>query len=188
MLGYLPLALGLLGLASYKPEAFGMRAAAPSGNALRKRGASAAANPAANAKRSTLPQGVARPQGPKPNPPPVPAPQDPAEQAAVNAAVHAAIKEEAARGNPAAMTPASPIDAAHDPTPDPWAQEQRTPKQAAAQLRVFLHATKRCGTKTDRPDEVKSAQADMRVKPVDGIVGPSTRAAAKKLGVTLPNR
>lgn len=67
---------------------------------------------------------------------------------------------------------------------DPW---KRSPKEAANALKAFLTKTHRFGSKSDRPEEIKSAQRDLGVKD-DGIVGPITRAAAKKQGVTLPTR
>lgn len=61
----------------------------------------------------------------------------------------------------------------------------RAPAQAARDLAEFLRRTHRFGSKTDRPAEVQTAQRDLGV-PADGIVGPRTRAAAKRAGVTLP--
>lgn len=61
----------------------------------------------------------------------------------------------------------------------------RSPRDAAADLAAFLRKTKRFGSNADKPAEVKAAQSDLGVEP-DGLVGPKTRAAAKKYGVTLP--
>lgn len=63
----------------------------------------------------------------------------------------------------------------------------RSPRDAAIELKTFLVQTKRFGSATDHPLEVKAAQSDLGVEP-DGIVGPKTRAAAKKAGVTLPTK
>jgi len=95
------------------------------------------------------------------------------EQAAVDAAVSHAIREDAG---------APPSAAIPTPMPPPQA---RTPKKAAADLQQFLIKTGRFGTLKDRPAEVKDAQRDLGLTP-DGIVGPRTRAAAKKQGVALP--
>jgi hypothetical protein len=69
-------------------------------------------------------------------------------------------------------------------TPD--AAFQRTPKQAAEALQAFLQRTKRFGSGSDRPQEVKDAQRDMGIK-ADGIVGPITRKTAQLWSVSLPS-
>jgi murein L,D-transpeptidase YcbB/YkuD len=93
----------------------------------------------------------------------IPAHQDAAAQAAVDAAVTQAIRDDT------------------KPAPAP----ARSPKQAAGDLQHFLIKTGRFGTLKDRPAEVIQAQRDLGVK-ADGIVGPKTRAAARKQGVALP--
>lgn len=61
----------------------------------------------------------------------------------------------------------------------------RSPRDAAADLSAFLRKTHRFGSAADRPAEVQDAQTDLGVE-ADGIVGPKTRAAAKRAGVSLP--
>jgi hypothetical protein len=61
----------------------------------------------------------------------------------------------------------------------------RSAKLAAQDLLAFLLRTGRYGSRADRPAEVIAAQRDLGVKP-DGIVGPKTRAAARKQGVAIP--
>lgn len=58
---------------------------------------------------------------------------------------------------------------------------------AARNLLEFLIRTGRFGSSTDKPEEIKAAQRDLGV-PADGMVGPSTRAAALRAGVALPPR
>lgn len=101
-----------------------------------------------------------------------PATQDAGKQAAVDAAVSQAIRADDAARRPM-------------PLPPPEPEGARTPKQAAGELQQFLIKTGRFGSKKDRPAEVIAAQRDLGVKP-DGIVGPKTRAAARKQGVALP--
>lgn len=117
------------------------------------------------------------------------------QRAGVDAAVHQAVKEHIQK------TETSVSPASSSPILDPFKEEhpqpkselidpfppQRTAAQAAKDLKSFLVRTKRFGTKQDKPEEVKAAQRDLGVKD-DGIVGPVTRAAAKKAGTTLPAR
>lgn len=100
----------------------------------------------------------------------IPATQNASQQAAVDAAVSQAIRED---------------DRKAMPLPAPAPAGSRTPKQAAGELQQFLIKTGRFGSKKDHPAEVIAAQRDLGVKP-DGIVGPKTRAAARKQGVALP--
>lgn len=104
------------------------------------------------------------------------------ERAAVDAAVSQAIRDS---GHPM-PTPIPAAQAAPQPSAAPQASG-RSPKDAAKALQAFLLKTGRFGSnsKTDRPQEVKDAQRDLGVVP-DGIVGPKTRAAAKRQGVALP--
>lgn len=101
----------------------------------------------------------------------VPAAQAP-EQAAVDAAVSQAIRQD---------LPMPPTAATNVPV----VPGGRNPKDAAKALLAFLLRTGRFGTLKDQPQEVKDAQRDLGVK-ADGIVGPKTRAAARKQGVALP--
>jgi peptidoglycan hydrolase-like protein with peptidoglycan-binding domain len=60
--------------------------------------------------------------------------------------------------------------------------------ETARALALHLRNSRSFGTK-NRPDRiVAQAQRDLGVKPADGVVGPSTRAAARRAGVTLPLR
>lgn len=176
MLSWLPLVLGLLGLASYDRS---------------KQGTPAAANPAANAKRPLFRSAVSA----APKRPVAPAP--PHEQAAVDAAVNQAIKEELQNQAAAANAPPAPA-AARSSKPKPKTQTARAKpgappaaaspaKRAAMQLRVYLQATHDFGSKAKPSVDVKDSQRGMGggLKP-DGIVGPKTRARAKALGVPLP--
>jgi peptidoglycan hydrolase-like protein with peptidoglycan-binding domain len=61
----------------------------------------------------------------------------------------------------------------------------RSPQAAALQLLAWLQATRRFGSSSDRPAEVRSAQEDLGIT-ADGIVGPQTRARAAAVGVELP--
>jgi len=108
-----------------------------------------------------------------------------AEQAAVDAAVSHAIR----RDLPPTPEAAAPTGPAPNPPPAPAQAEAeaRTPKEAAAALLKFLVDTGRFGSKTDHVPEVADAQRDLGVT-ADGIVGPSTREAAKQQGVALPPR
>ena len=169
----IPLALFLLGLTSSKKPAAdsggGPKPTPPPGG-----------TPLARVLRKQL---AAKIQTPKPatnaaakppiiidHPDAVPS-DDAGKQAAVDAAVSQAIRADEAR---TAM-----------PLPAPPAPGSRSPKQAAGELQQFLIKTGRFGSKKDRPAEVIAAQRDLGVKP-DGIVGPKTRAAARKQGVALP--
>ncbi|HKT94684.1 MAG TPA: hypothetical protein VJS18_21170, partial [Paraburkholderia sp.] len=117
-------------------------------------------------------------------------------QAAVDAAVSQVVRDERAQ-KAMATTPPAPAPAPAPiitPPPAPAPKETtipdvqpRTPSEAASALLGFLIKTGRFGIPTDRPKEVYDAQRDLGVKP-DGIVGPLTRAAAKKVGVALPPR
>lgn len=91
-----------------------------------------------------------------------------------------AAKKPAAAAKPAAAKRPAPASSSPAPAPS-------KAKASAIALRNFLAQTHRFGTKNDRPAEVSAAQRAMGLKP-DGIVGPSTRARAKTLGVTLPLR
>jgi hypothetical protein len=104
-----------------------------------------------------------------------------AAQAAVHAAVSDAIRQEIAR-NAGQPLPASIVSA---PPQAPAAEVVRSPRQAALDLATFLRQTGRFGTLKDRPAQTKAAQRDLGVTD-DGIVGPRTRAAAQKVGITLP--
>jgi peptidoglycan hydrolase-like protein with peptidoglycan-binding domain len=81
------------------------------------------------------------------------------------------------------MLPAKPKAA----TPAAAASGKRSPKDAATALLAFLQQTHRFGSKTDHPAETMAAQRDLGLA-ADGIVGPKTRAAAARLGVTLPTK
>jgi lysozyme family protein len=62
-----------------------------------------------------------------------------------------------------------------------------TPTEVARQLRDYLTRTGRFGTAATPDNAVEIAQRALGVT-ADGIVGAGTRAAARKLGVTLPLR
>lgn len=117
----------------------------------------------------------------------------PEEQAAIDAAVSEAIR--AGMPKPIDANPeyaAPPSSSSSTPDPPPFPAELAPPsssaaKDAAGSLLAFLIKTRRFGSTKDRPAEVLAAQRALGVKP-DGIVGPSTRAAAAKLGVALPPR
>lgn len=79
----------------------------------------------------------------------------------------------------------APEQAAVDATMTQVVREDAAKQQAAKDLLKFLLRTGRFGTLKDRPAEVKAAQLALGVQP-DGIVGPRTRAAARKQGVALP--
>jgi hypothetical protein len=85
----------------------------------------------------------------------------------------------------AAVKPAAPKPAAK-PAAKPVAK--RSPKQAALELQSYLSKGGAPGSKGKPAAAVRDAQRDMGMvaKEQDGIVGPHTRAAAKSLGVTLP--
>lgn len=181
---YIPIALLLFfsnrGGSSSTPQ---VRTAAPQ---PKKRAAASAPQPPA---QTTAPRPSRfRTQQPRVPPPTAPkTEQQGADQAAVNAAVKQAVKDEIARNG---VPPGVPKDIAAKiaaSPPQPTAAPIRTPKEAATALREFLLNTHRFGSKADRPADVMSAQRDLGVK-ADGIVGPITRAAAKKAGVTLPAR
>jgi len=87
---------------------------------------------------------------------------------------------------PAKPAPTKATRAAAISSPLTPSSTPRTPRAAAEDLREFLTQTRRFGSRADRPVEVKLAQRDLRLTP-DGIVGPKTRAAAARTGVTLPN-
>ena len=152
-----------------------------------------AITPPAPQQQRTQPRAAPR-AAPKPGPvssaakaaPPKYADDDPS-QAAVNAAVATAVREEISR-NAGPGVPASVIE----PPPMPEtstaaapAEVVRSPMQAAKDLASFLKKTGRFGSSRDRPAEVRAAQRDLKVTD-DGIVGPKTRTAAQRAGVTLP--
>jgi murein L,D-transpeptidase YcbB/YkuD len=93
----------------------------------------------------------------------------------------------AAKPKPTSATRAPTKRAAAATTRTPRPSSGRTPREAATALRVFLQKTHRFGSKADRPAEIALAQQDLGVT-ADGIVGPATRAAAQRAGVTLPTR
>lgn len=146
-------------------------------------------------KKVAMRAAAAVPAKPKPGAPVVQDSEATRAQAAVNAAVAAAVKNAAVTGAPidkeqireAAKLSIKEAEVAADaPAASTLsAGPIRSPKEAATSLRDFLARTGRFGTLKDRPEEVRAAQRDLGVK-VDGIVGPVTRAAAKKAGVTLP--
>ena len=163
---FIPLGLLFLGL-----KTTGARAAPALKPAAAK---PAAAKPAAKkpaAKKPAAPTSARPSSAPKTE-------SDGAAQAAVNAAVSDAIRQEIARNA------GQPLPAAVVSTPAP-AEVVRSPRQAALDLATFLRQTGRFGTLKDRPEQTKSAQRDLGVTD-DGIVGPRTRAAAQKVGITLP--
>jgi murein L,D-transpeptidase YcbB/YkuD len=133
-----------------------------------------AAKPAANAR-----PGAAHPAATAEN--------DAAAQAAVDAVMSRVVREEREREQSGAKTLTS-TKQPEPPQPEPApASAGRTAQKAAEDLRAFLLATNRFGSAADRPEEVRAAQRDLGVAD-DGIVGPATRAAARKYGVTLPLR
>lgn len=123
------------------------------------------------------------------------------EQAAIDAAVSEAIRQSTrqpidatvvapqAPANPEYALPGPPSSSAHVPPPFPSssASSSAGAGPAAQKLLAFLIRTGRFGSAKDRPEEVREAQRAFGVKD-DGIVGPSTRTAAKRAGVALPPR
>jgi peptidoglycan hydrolase-like protein with peptidoglycan-binding domain len=100
-------------------------------------------------------------------------------QSLVDNAVATALAN--ATGSPT-LTPAMAMQDRLPPDTDITA---RSPLEAATALQGWLVKTKRWGSAKDRPNEIKAAQQDLHVEP-DGIVGPATRAACEKLGISLP--
>lgn len=175
-------------------------------------GAAASSSSSAPPRPKPRPAGPPRPlrrTAPKPKPPPVTvvhpadAGTDPAAQAAVDAAVSQAIRDAGAKPPPPSSPASSPSSASIVSPPPSRLQQLPTllapitvtadpdmhaRKEAAAKaLLAFLIKTGRFGSKADRPNEVRAAQAELGVT-VDGIVGPATRNAAKAVGVALPPR
>jgi peptidoglycan hydrolase-like protein with peptidoglycan-binding domain len=74
------------------------------------------------------------------------------------------------------------------PAPAPTVPEKMTPNQTARALRLHLTKTGSFGSRAKPDPIVAQAQRDLDVSPADGIVGPATRAAARRAGVTLPLR
>lgn len=106
------------------------------------------------------------------------------DRAAVNAVVSDVVKTTTAPATVTTTAPATALPVAVAPS-SPAAPPKRSPKDAAQALRSFLLRTKRFGSRTDRPQQVRDAQRDLGVEP-DGIVGPKTRAAARAAGSILP--
>lgn len=116
----------------------------------------------------------ARPRPPSSTPatPATPVWKPPTDQVEVDAAVEQAVRD---LTKPPNVTLAPPKEGSPIRT------------VAARTLLEFLIRTGRFGSSTDKPDEIKAAQRDLGV-PADGMVGPSTRAAALRAGVALPPR
>lgn len=114
--------------------------------------------------------------------------RDAADQAAVNATVTQAVRDDINMllGKPVSPPVADTMPQQHEESVVP-SSSARSSANAAKDLAAFLRRTKRFGSARDRPAEVQAAQRDLRVKD-DGIVGPVTRAAAKKAGTTLPTK
>lgn len=100
------------------------------------------------------------------------------EQADVDAAVSKAVRTELKRNLADSAVEVGPAEII--PT-----EVVSSPAVAAQRLAVFLTRTNRFGSKVDHPEEIKTAQRDLKVA-ADGVVGPKTRAAAKKAGTVLP--
>jgi hypothetical protein len=98
-------------------------------------------------------------------------------------AAHRAPEERAAR---------AAIDALPEPVRGPLTADvvhtPDTPKQVATALRLHLERTRSFGSKGHPDRIVAQAQRELGVAPADGVVGPATRNAARKLGITLPLR
>lgn len=103
------------------------------------------------------------------------------------------VERPTSSATPASSTPTTPAEvldarAAVDavlraPTPP-----KLTPRETARALALHLRKTHSFGTKAKPDPIVAQAQRDLDVSPADGIVGPATRAAARRAGVTLPLR
>lgn len=209
----LPLFLGLLGLASSSGSKRGAAAAPKAATATRPTPRSSAAAPARATNtpvatederaRAAVNAAVAqaikeefmtpKPAAPKPaagtgKTMPAAAAKPKKAKKAPPAAAPAAAQASSSRlaSLPSPLAPIT-VDAREENFAPPSSIPSRSPKQAALDLKAFLVRTKRFGSKNDRVTEVQDAQEDLGVKP-DGIVGPETRAATKKYGVTLPVR
>lgn len=109
-------------------------------------------------------------------------------------AVTDAPKKPAAHRTPEERNARAAIDALPEPVREPLTADvvhtttPDSPKDVARALRLHLERTRSFGSK-GKPDRiVAQAQRELGVSPADGVVGPATRNAARKLGVVLPLR
>jgi ATP-dependent exoDNAse (exonuclease V) beta subunit len=80
------------------------------------------------------------------------------------------------------------VDSILQQSREPSMPAKLTPNETARALALHLRKTGSFGSKRKPDPIVAQAQRDLDVSPADGVVGPATRAAARRAGVTLPSR